>query len=156
MARKSAIEKRDGAPRPEVQRITTAKSANYPAGMMLISSPLEIEGVLRRIPKGRALGMPALREYLARSHAADYSCALTTGIFARIVAEAAEEETALGKKRVTPWWRLVRGDGKLIERFPGGVDEQARRLAAEGVKTERVGKVGQRITQAEKRWWQPE
>lgn len=51
----------------------------------------------------------------------------------KLVAEAAEEELAAGKKRVAPWWRVVGPDGKLWAKAPGGVAEQARRLRAEGV-----------------------
>lgn len=51
----------------------------------------------------------------------------------KIAAEAAEEERrVLGKKRVTPYWRIIRGDGKLMEKFPGGRSRQARLLRAEG------------------------
>jgi len=60
------------------------------------------------------------------------TCPLTTGIFVRIVAEAAEEERRDGKKQVTPYWRVIRDDGSLNEKFPGGVAAQARRLKEEG------------------------
>jgi len=64
----------------------------------------------------------------------DVCCPLTTGIFAHLAAEAAEEDQAAGKKRVTPWWRTVRDDGKLNEKFPGGAAAQARLLRREGVR----------------------
>ena len=56
------------------------------------------------------------------------TCPITTGIFVRIAAEAAEEQLEQGIERVTPYWRVVRDDGSLIARFPGG----AARLRAEG------------------------
>jgi alkylated DNA nucleotide flippase Atl1 len=37
-----------------------------------------------------------------------------------------------GKKRVTPYWRVIRDDGSLNEKFPGGVKAQSRRLKEEG------------------------
>lgn len=55
-----------------------------------------------------------------------------TGIFVHIVSEAAEEHAAAGKKRVTPYWRVVRDDGSLNPRSPGGVERQAERLRDEG------------------------
>ncbi len=95
--RRSAIDRRDHSPEPQVQVITTAKSANYPVGKMLISSPREIDRVVCGIRKGRVMRMGELRQHLAALHGDDYTCPLTTGIFVRIVAEAAEEERALGR-----------------------------------------------------------
>ena len=43
-----------------------------------------------------------------------------------------KEDAAAGKKRTTPWWRTVRDNGKLIDKFPGGGELQAKRLKAEG------------------------
>lgn len=112
---------------------------------MLISSPLEVESIVRGIRKGRTMTMGKLRGTLAARHGADYTCPLTTGIFLRIVAEAAEEERVSGRSRVVPWWRVVRDNGSLNDRLPGGIDEHARRLRAEGVIVERAGKSGWRI-----------
>ena len=47
-------------------------------------------------------------------------------------AEAAEEDRGAGKKQVTPYWRVVRDDGGMNEKFPGGPTAQAARLKAEG------------------------
>jgi alkylated DNA nucleotide flippase Atl1 len=33
---------------------------------------------------------------------------------------------------VTPYWRVVRSDGSLNEKFPGGMEAQAARLREEG------------------------
>jgi alkylated DNA nucleotide flippase Atl1 len=57
---------------------------------------------------------------------------LTTGIFIRIAAEAAEEDARKGKTRITPYWRVVKDDGSLNPKFPGGVKRQAEKLRAEG------------------------
>jgi alkylated DNA nucleotide flippase Atl1 len=138
---RSAIEKRDQHAPAKVEVLTAAKGASYPAGRMLISAPLELDAVIRRIPAGRVLTLGALRANLARNHRADYTCPLTTGIFLRIVAEAAEEERATIGGRIAPYWRVVRDDGALIDKLPGGVAAQARRLAAEGVVVLHLGKV---------------
>ncbi|RMF79454.1 MAG: hypothetical protein D6744_09120, partial [Planctomycetota bacterium] len=37
-----------------------------------------------------------------------------------------------GKKRVTPYWRAIRDDGKLHAKFPGGAAGHAAKLRAEG------------------------
>jgi alkylated DNA nucleotide flippase Atl1 len=82
--------------------------------------------------KGRVTTINALRGALARSHGTGTACPITTGIFAWIAANAAEESAAAGARRVTPWWRTLRGDGELNPKYPGGIAEQQRRLAAEG------------------------
>lgn len=103
-------------------------------GLMLIPVPLDLDVLIRRVPSGRLVTVDALRDRLAREHGADFTCPLVTGIFLRIVAEAAEEEVAQGKDRaqVTPWWRVVKRDGALNPKFPGGTARQAELLVAEG------------------------
>ena len=43
---------------------------------------------------------------------------------------------------VTPYWRTLKSKGKLNEKYPGGLEEQAARLEAEGhiVELNRNGK----------------
>jgi hypothetical protein len=142
---RSAIEKRDVPMEPEVQLLRTSKSPNYPVGKMLISTPSEIDRVVLSIRRGKTLRMGELRQKLARAHGADYTCPLTTGIFLRIVAEAAEEERALGRKQVTPWWRVVREDGSVNDKMPGGAAAHAKHLRDEGHTLTRRGKSSWRL-----------
>jgi hypothetical protein len=103
-------------------------------GMMLIPRPLDVEAAMRTPRKGRLITLGQIRPALARKAGAKACCPLTTGIFARLAAEAAEEDAAAGRKRITPWWRTIRDDGKLNDRFPGGGKAQAARLRREGFK----------------------
>jgi alkylated DNA nucleotide flippase Atl1 len=48
------------------------------------------------------------------------------------VAEAAEEDRQEGKKDIAPFWRVIKVDGCLNEKFPGGTKAQAVRLKKEG------------------------
>lgn len=98
----------------------------------LIPRPLDIDALVRRVPKGRVTTVAQIRAALAAAAGADDACPLTTGIFLRIVAEAAEERRRTGFKRLTPWWRVVNEDGSLRDRFPGGAAAQARLLRLEG------------------------
>jgi hypothetical protein len=122
--RKSWREKLDNPNLPKV-----VKKAR---GTMLIPSPRDVEAMIRTVPKGGVITVARLREDLARKFAADVTCPLTTGIFVRISAEAAAEEARAGKKRITPYWRVIKDDGSLNPKFPGGVEAQAERLRAEG------------------------
>ena len=101
-------------------------------GTMLIPKPLDVDAVIRKTGKGSLITTSEIRARLARDNKADVACPLTTGIFIRIAAEAAEEDLRNGKKRVTPYWRVVRDDGSLMEKLPGGAKAQARRLEDEG------------------------
>lgn len=101
-------------------------------GTMLISSPREVDKIMRKVRKGKLITQSQFRAKLARDAGADAACPMTTGIFVRIVAEAAEEARRAGKKRITPYWRTIHDDGKLIEKFPGGPKTQAANLRKEG------------------------
>ncbi|HEC63547.1 MAG TPA: MGMT family protein [Candidatus Acetothermia bacterium] len=103
-------------------------------GLMLIPRPLDLDALIREVPAGRLVTVDQLRERLAQKFGADFTCPLVTGIFLRIVAEAAEEELREGKdlSQVTPWWRVVKRDGALNPKFPGGTAHQGELLAAEG------------------------
>jgi 6-O-methylguanine DNA methyltransferase, DNA binding domain len=111
--------------------------ARFGDGLMLIPTPILVDEVIRKVPKGKLVTVSEIRRRLAIEFSADVSCPLTTGIFIRIVAEAAEENRAGGRKRVTPYWRVVKDDGTLNPKFPGGVTNQAKYLRAEGFKVVR-------------------
>jgi hypothetical protein len=101
-------------------------------GTMLIPRPLDVDALIRKTRKGKLVTVSEIRSRLARDNKVDVACPLTTGIFIRIAAEAAEEDLRNGKKRVTPYWRVIRDDGSLNEKFPGGVKAQSQRLKEEG------------------------
>jgi hypothetical protein len=109
------------------------KMSRFGKGTMLIPTPKLVDELIRRIPKGKLVTVGELRRKLAADFAADVTCPLTTGIFVRIAAEAAEEDRANGRRRITPYWRVVKDDGGLNPKFPGGEHLQARWLRSEGL-----------------------
>jgi alkylated DNA nucleotide flippase Atl1 len=135
---KTAVLERDTAAAPHIETLQEARGAAFPAGRMLISSPLELASVIERIPKGRVLRQADLRASVAKSHRADYACPVTTGLFVRILADATEEERGHGGT-IMPYWRVVGDDGDLNELFPGGSSSQAKRLEKEGIGVFRLG-----------------
>lgn len=80
---------------------------------MVIPSALELDEIIRQIPKGQKVNIKDLRADYAASHGADITCPLTSGIFLRIIAENSEEERSQGKKDVTPYWRVVDDKGQM-------------------------------------------
>ncbi len=101
-------------------------------GRLLIPRPLDIDALMRRVQRGKLATVDQIRERLAIDAQADLTCPLTTGIFLRIAAEAAEEDASRGEADITPYWRVVKSDGGLNEKLPGGVEGQASRLRDEG------------------------
>lgn len=126
--------------RQKLERHQHAKVVNIPPkmqqrwgrGTMVIPRPLDVDGLIRRVGPGKLVTVLQLREELARRSRVDVACPLTTGIFIRIAAEAAEEDRRAGKKAVTPYWRVLSSEGGLNPKFPGGVAAQKRRLSSEG------------------------
>lgn len=100
-------------------------------GKMLIPKPLDVDSLMRSIQKGRLVTVEQIRERLAEDFHADFTCPLTTGIFIRIAAEAAEEDLSRGEKEITPYWRVIKADGSLNQKLPGGTEAQAARLTEE-------------------------
>jgi len=141
-ALKSKTPWREKLERPQEPKIVPVppKMARFGKGKMLIPTPKLVDEVVRNVPKGKLVTVGEIRKKLAYDHAADVTCPLTTGIFVRIVAEAANEESLNGTKRVTPYWRVVRDNGELNPKFPGGVRQQSRYLREEGFSVVRNGK----------------
>jgi hypothetical protein len=106
-------------------------------GRMLVPTPLLVAEEVRRVRKGRLLTSRDLRERLAARTGADVTCPMTTGIFLSIIAGAAEEQLATGKRPVAPYWRVVGENGRLNPKWPPGPERQAERLRREGHRVSR-------------------
>jgi hypothetical protein len=119
---------------PKLGRVEGPMRTSWGTGTMVVPAPREVDAAIRTIRKGRTATINDLRAVLARKHGVDLCCPITTGIFSWIAAHAAEEDRIDGKKRITPWWRVLKEGGKLNPKLPGGIEEQARRLQAEGHK----------------------
>ena len=131
-------EKLEKPQEPKVVQIPP-KMSRFGKGTMLIPTPMLVDELIRKVPKGKLITSSELRRKLASDFATNVTCPLTTGIFVRIAAEAAEEDRTNGKRRLTPYWRVVKDDGGLNPKYPGGVDAQARNLRAEGFALMRKG-----------------
>jgi len=117
---------------PRVERIDGAMSRRWGQGTCVIPAPIEVDQIMRTVPRGKLITINEIRAALARKHSATIGCPITTGIFAWIAAHAAHEEAAAGKKRINPYWRTLKSGGELNPKYPGGVAELKTRLEAEG------------------------
>src|SRR5712671_5010799 len=132
-AKKSWREKlSDSKGLPKVGPVPASMGKRWGTGTMVIPAPIEVDALMKQVPKGRVVTVNHLRTALAKKHKADLACPMTTGIFAWIAAHAAAEAEAEGAKRITPYWRTLKNGGELNAKYPGGVAKVARRLRAEG------------------------
>jgi alkylated DNA nucleotide flippase Atl1 len=125
---------------PKVEEITDKMSKRWGTGTVVIPAPKEVDEIMKKVPKGRIITINEIREILARKHGATIGCPITTGIFAWIAAHAADEMVAEGKKDITPYWRTLKSDGVINEKYPGGAEAQKRLLEKEGHKVVQKGK----------------
>lgn len=123
---------RDSKDLPRVERLSGPMATRYGKGTMLIPAPLEVDQVMRRIPRGKLITLNEIRSHLAKQHKATVGCPITTGIFAWIAAYAAAEQAAAGKKRTTPYWRTLKLNGELNPKYPGGIEGLRKQLESEG------------------------
>jgi len=133
-------EKLERQQQSKIVDIPPRMQARLGKGRMVIPRPLDVDALIRRVPRGKLVTVLQLRQELARRSAVDTACPLCTGIFVRIAAEAANEEQRAGKKRVTPYWRVISSEGRLNPKFPGGAKAQRRMLSHEGHKSITAGK----------------
>lgn len=125
---------------PKVAQVGGKLTKRWGEGTFVIPAPLEVDALMKRVPKGRLVTINELRAALAENHKADFACPITTGIFSWIAAHAAAEAEAGGAKRVTPYWRTLKVGGEVNPKYPGGIAELRRRLEAEGHQVRRKGR----------------
>jgi hypothetical protein len=105
---------------PKVVTVKENAKKHWQGNTMAIPSPIEVNEIMARVPKGKLITVQEIRKISAQKHHADIGCPLTCGLFSWIVAHAAEEEAAEGKKKVTPYWRTLKIGGEVNPKYPGG------------------------------------
>ena len=94
---------------------------------VVLAPALEVNEIMNKVPKGKLITLNEICKKLAKKHKTNYCCTLTTGIFVMIAANAAEET-----KNNVPYWRTIKNNGELNEKYPGGVEKQMKLLEKEG------------------------
>ncbi len=120
---------RDGKDMPKTQLVTDpAAIAKYGGSRMYFAPPIDYDRAMRQAPPGRLTTVGEIRALFARQNGADFTEPITAGVFVSIAAWACAQRG----DDSTPWWRTLKAGGELNPKYPGGVDEQRRRLEAEG------------------------
>ena len=100
---------------------------------MLIATPMIIDEYIKQIPKGINVNIKTLRRDLALTYNANTTCPLTTGIFIRIVSEAAYENFLNGDRNITPFWRVVDHESKSASKLACGINFIKKRRIEENI-----------------------
>ena len=100
---------------------------------MLIATPKIIDEYIKQIPKGININIKTLRNDLALTYNADTTCPVTTGVFLRIVSEAAYEDLLNGEKNITPFWRVVDHESKTASKLACGINFIKKRRSEENI-----------------------
>jgi hypothetical protein len=124
-------------PEQEIKLTTDKRNGDS----MLVPTPMLMAAEIRKIPKGKVRKIGVIRDKLAADHNVDHTCPLVAGIFMSILAGAAEEQFAAGKKRVVaPYWRVILDDGSVRIKEPPGPERAIELLQQEGHKVVQRGK----------------
>ena len=76
--------------------------------------------------------MNIIRETLAKEKKVQVTAAIPTGVYLKFIALAAEEQRPVKEDNVTPYWRVLKPDGAINIKFPGGAERQIDLLESEG------------------------
>lgn len=107
---------------------------------IVLVNPSEVVSLMKQVPKGTLITLNDICRILAKKHGADGCCSLTAGIFVMTAANAAEEAAFQGKPLGIPYWRTLKADGSLNEKYPGGALAQKKLLEEEGFTILKKGK----------------
>lgn len=119
----------DSKDMPKIQRITDARSIEkYGGSRMYFAPPIDYDRAMRRVPFGKVTTVGTIRALFARQNGADFTEPITAGVFVSIAAWASAQRSG----DETPYWRTLKANGELNEKYPGGVAAQREKLAAEG------------------------
>jgi alkylated DNA nucleotide flippase Atl1 len=110
--------------------------AEAEGGSMVVSTPAEVDAVIRLVGPGEVVTLDDMRRFLAARHGTTIACPVSTAIFINMAARAAEEQRAqfVDPATLTPWWRVLKRGGFLNPKLPGGVARQTELLEADGVR----------------------
>lgn len=114
---------------PKIQIVEDEKTVKkYGGNKMFFAPPIYYDELMKKVPKGKLITVSQMREYLAKKNNADFTDPMTAGIFINIVAWASYQRT----EDITPYWRTLKSDGQLNDKYPEAIESQKRLLEEEG------------------------
>lgn len=114
---------------PKTQIVTDPKTIEkYGGNRMYFAPPIDYDRVMKAVPFGKVMTVGQIRSLFAHQNGADFTEPMTAGIFVTIAAWASHQRTS----DETPYWRTLKADGELNDKYPGGALAQKEKLEAEG------------------------
>jgi len=107
---------------------------------VVLANPSDIVTLMAQVPKGKLITIDLICKQIAKKHHVKGCCSLTTGIFIMTAANAAEEAASHGASVRIPYWRTLKVNGVLNEKYPGGALAQKKLLEQEGFTIGKKGK----------------
>ncbi len=133
MSKKSWKQKLENSKKlPRVEKIPEKMIKRWGEGTVVIPTPKEIDELIRKIPEGKIVKVDDIRKFIAKKYNATIGCPITIGVFLVISANASIEDEKNGIKDISPYWRVVKKDGRLNEKYPYGINIQKEKLEKEG------------------------
>lgn len=127
---------------PKVVKIEGKMTTRWGTGTVVIPNPRDVDRLMKKVPRGKLITINEMRLFFAARNKATIGCPITTGIFAWLAANRAQELANQGKKGTVPYWRTLKTGGEINPKYPGGLERQKELLEAEG----------HRVIQKGKRW----
>jgi alkylated DNA nucleotide flippase Atl1 len=93
-------------------------------GKMLLPSPATVAALIAKVPARKLITTNLLCQLLAQQFNVRGTCPVT--------AQRALQAVAHDPRSKVAYWRVVKANGGLMTRFPGGAEGQAERLRKEG------------------------
>jgi hypothetical protein len=103
------------------------------AGKMLLPGPATVAALIKKVPARKLITTTLICQKLTQQFNVRGTCPVTTQKALQTVAHDSTNEVA--------YWRVIKANGGLITRFPGGAEGQAARLRNEGFTVDKKGKV---------------
>ena len=103
------------------------------AGKMLLPGPATVAALIEKVPAQKLITTNLLCQKLTQQFNVQGTCPVTTQRALQAVANDPSNEVA--------YWRVIKANGGLMTRFPGGAEGQAERLRKEGFTLDTKGKV---------------
>ncbi len=114
---------------PKIQILKDEKMIKkYGGSKMFFAPPIYYNELMKKVPKGKLITIYQMRNYLAKENNADFTDPMTSGIFVNIVAWASYQRN----EDITPYWRTLRSDGELNNKYPEAIELQKKLLEEEG------------------------
>lgn len=113
---------------PKIVKLDDEAAKKWGGKTMVVAPPLYYNEIMKEVPEGKVLTTKEIREKIAKKSNVEITCPLTAGIFINICAWASYQRD----NDKTPYWRILKSNGELNPKYPGGVEEQAKLLKKEG------------------------